>query len=118
MKIMPNSEEKKLKQYKEYVKKRLATITPLLQKAAVGDFSEKIEIPQKEDEFTELLVGLSLMVEDLKGLEEERKNTEVETRKRLLELEKWKRLTTGRELKMIELKKELERLKKEFQEKS
>lgn len=115
---MSNSEEKELKKYKEYVKKRLAKLTPLLQKAAVGDFSEKIEIPQKEDEFSELLVGLSLMVEDLKGLEEERKKIEGERKKRLFELERWKRFTTGRELKMIELKRELERLKQEFQKKS
>jgi PAS domain S-box-containing protein len=40
----------------------------LLQKYATGDFSESIQIPEKEDEFAEILVGLSLMVDDIREL--------------------------------------------------
>ncbi len=61
---MAKSHLDELKKYKEYVKKRLAELTPILQKAAIGDFSEKIEIPEKEDEFSELFTGLSLMLDD------------------------------------------------------
>ena len=62
---MPNSEPKSLQGYKEYVRKRLAVVIPIIQKAAVGDFSQKIDIPKEEDEFSELFVGLSLMLDDL-----------------------------------------------------
>ena len=60
---MPKSEMEK---YKEYVAARLRIISPLLQSYAIGDFSESIKIPEKEDEFTELLVGISLMADDIK----------------------------------------------------
>jgi predicted RNase H-like nuclease (RuvC/YqgF family) len=43
------------------------------------------------------------------------KKTETELRDRLEELEKFHRITVGRELKMIELKEEIERLKKELE---
>jgi len=115
------SKPEKLKKYKEYVKKSLSELTPILQKAAVGDFTKEIEIPKKEDEFSELFVGLSLMMEDLRELEEVRKKTEEERKKteaerqiRLSELEKWRKLTTDRELKMVELKKEIDRLIEEI----
>ena len=114
------SKPEELKKYKEYVKKSLSELTPILQKAAVGDFAKEIEIPKKEDEFSELFVGLSLMMEDLRELEEarkkteeERERTEAERKKRLSELEKWRKLTTERELKMVELKKEISTLKGE-----
>jgi hypothetical protein len=60
--------ETELSKYKKYVSSRLGELSPLLQKYAVGDFDQKIVIPEKEDEFTELLVGLSLMVDDIKEL--------------------------------------------------
>jgi methyl-accepting chemotaxis protein len=124
-KIMAKAKSKpeELKKYKEYVKKSLSELTPILQKAAVGDFTKEIEIPKKEDEFSELFVGLSLMMEDLRELEEarrkteeERKKTEAEHQKRLFELERWRKLTTERELKMVELKKEIDTLKEEIEE--
>jgi len=116
------SKPEELKEYKEYVKKSLSELTPILQKAAVGDFTKEIEIPKKEDEFSELFVGLSLMMEDLRELEEARKKTEVEGKKteverqkRLFELERWRKLTTERELRMVELKKEISALKEEVE---
>lgn len=120
--VKAKSEPKELKKYKEYVKKSLSELTPILQKAAVGDFTKEIEIPKKEDEFSELFVGLSLMMEDLRELEEarrkteeEREKTEAERKKRLSGLEKWRKLTTERELKMVELKKEISTLKEEIE---
>lgn len=112
---------KGLEEYKEYVRKRLSELTPVMQKAAVGDFSSEVEIPKKEDEFSELYVGLNLMMEDLRELETARERNEVERRrtgeerqKRLAELERWRSITTGREMKMVELKKEVERLEEEL----
>ena len=65
-----------LEEYKKQVAERLSRLTPILQKIAMGDFSENVAIPEKEDEFTELLVNLNLMVEDFRsfvGLEEYKK---------------------------------------------
>jgi PAS domain S-box-containing protein len=47
---------------------RLKKVIPILQKVAVGDFSENIKIPHKENEFTELLVALDLMINDLREI--------------------------------------------------
>lgn len=57
-----------LEEYKQYVSTRLNQIMPILQEYAIGNFSKSIEIPEKEDEFTELLVGLDLMREDTQEL--------------------------------------------------
>jgi PAS domain S-box-containing protein len=64
-----------LEQYKETVSARLSQLSPFLQNYALGDFSESIEIPEEEDEFTELLVGLSLMADDIKELVQEKEST-------------------------------------------
>lgn len=120
---MPKSSPKSLKKYKEYVREKLAELTPFLQKAAMGNFTEKIKISEKEDEFSELFVGLNLMTDDLCMLQKKQKKQETERRKRLAELEKWKELTIGRELKMTELKKIIKKMEdkleiKSFNEKS
>jgi len=66
-----------LEKYQAYVVKRLKAITPFLKKYSFGDFSEHLPIPDEEDEFTELLVGINLMVEDIqesvKDLEEKQR---------------------------------------------
>ena len=112
---MAKTISKELDKHKEYVKKRLAELTPVLQKAAVGDFVGKIKIPEKEDEFSELLVGLSLMMDDLQELQKIREKSEREAGERMGELEQWRRLTTGREIKMTKLKDEIKSLKSEIE---
>ena len=57
-----------LEKYKEKINVRLNEITPILQKYAIGDFSENIKIPEEEDEFTELFVSLNLMADDIREL--------------------------------------------------
>jgi PAS domain S-box-containing protein len=57
---------KDLREINKYAAERLSKLTPVLQKAAMGDFSKNIKIPEKEDEFTEHLVALNLMIDDLK----------------------------------------------------
>jgi nitrate/nitrite-specific signal transduction histidine kinase len=73
--------------YREYVRKRLAVIAPVIEKVSLGEFTGKIQIPEGvEDEFTELLVGLNLMIDDLRFMfEENRRNTD-ELQRRLTEL--------------------------------
>ena len=65
-----------IEKYKEYVSGRLGQLSPFLQSYALGDFSETIEIADEEDEFTELLVALVLMVDDIKELIRERADAE------------------------------------------
>lgn len=146
-----------MSEVKKYASRRLSEITPVLQKIAMGDFSQGIDIPAKEDEFTEHLVALNLMVDDLretvgrnaelvKALEKEKASLEQKVKERtrdvdainqqlkvanqqlnasnqqlaaaqknlqnkLLELERFNKVAVGRELKMIELKEEIARLK-------
>ncbi|MDD4902312.1 MAG: ATP-binding protein [Patescibacteria group bacterium] len=54
--------------FADITKKNLSSLIPVLQKISMGDFSENIAIPEKEDEFTELFVALNLMFDDLKEL--------------------------------------------------
>jgi PAS domain S-box-containing protein len=57
---------KDMREIKRYAAERLNQLTPILQNASMGDFSQVIEIPEKEDEFTEHLVALNMMIRDLK----------------------------------------------------
>lgn len=47
----------------ELVRQRLAELRPVLANAVVGDFSRDLKIPEKEDAFTELFVGVQMMQE-------------------------------------------------------
>lgn len=52
-----------LKQYQAYVKKKLAALSPIFARAAVGDFSTTLKLPDDDDEFLELYSGVSIMLE-------------------------------------------------------
>lgn len=65
-----------LEKYQQFVRSRLHELTPFLQNYALGDFSDSIRVPEDEDEFTELIVGLKLMVEDFREMMMEREKTE------------------------------------------
>lgn len=64
---------KDLRQLQSYAHRRLNAITPVLQKAASGDFSSKIFMPKEEDEFTEHVAVLNRMLSNLKDMTEEAK---------------------------------------------
>jgi PAS domain S-box-containing protein len=88
------------------------------------EYQEKLkkEIEQKTKELEEAKAVLEIRVRARKkeleelaqSLEERIKAKTEELQEKVKELEKFKRLAVGREAKMIELKKELERLKKEL----
>ena len=61
--------------YKEFVRQQLSKLRTLMQKYASGDFSEKISLPKEENEFTQLFVGLNLMVDTIKELMEDKETT-------------------------------------------
>lgn len=73
--------EKALENYKKNTADILSRLTPVWQRTATGDFSGKVLMPEREDEFTELMVGVSLMMEDLRELEQTRKKSEEEKHK-------------------------------------
>lgn len=64
-----------LEKYKDFVSAQLRTISPLLQRYALGDFSEVIQFPEKENEFTELFVAINLMVDDIQEMINEKDET-------------------------------------------
>lgn len=49
--------------FKKRLKEVLSHLEPVFNSAAAGEFSVDIEVPEKEDEFTELYVGLKLMAD-------------------------------------------------------
>lgn len=146
-----NNDNQKIKIYKKYVASRLEELIPIFQKIAAGDFSVKIEIPKKEDEFTPLVAALSMVLDDLRFLDKENrekkeeleegkkelekkveertvelkklaesledkvKQRTTELQEKIEELEKFQKISIGRELKMIEMKNEIEALGKEFE---
>lgn len=52
-----------LESYKQRIKKHLDQLRPIFAKAAIGDFSQKVEIPEKDDEFSEIYAGIQIMLE-------------------------------------------------------
>jgi PAS domain S-box-containing protein len=57
---------KDMREIHMYASERLAKLTSVLEKVAMGDFSQSIAIDEKEDEFTEHLVSLNLMISDMR----------------------------------------------------
>jgi len=70
--------------------------------------SLKIRVKARTKELEELNMGLEGRVEE-RTIELQRARDELQ--ERVKELEKWRRLTVGRELKMVELKKKIKDLK-------
>lgn len=83
---------KDLRKIKEYARNRLSEITPILNQVAHGDFSQKINIAEEKDEFTEHLLVINQMINDFQKMMEEIK-------------------TKGKEL---NIQKEVDRMKTEF----
>ena len=52
-----------LLRYKREVKKNLDLLSPIFSNASIGDFSRDLEIPKKEDEFTQIFVGVQVMLD-------------------------------------------------------
>lgn len=49
--------------YRKYVKKRIEALYPIFARAAVGDFSTHLSIPDSDDEFAVLYSGIEIMAE-------------------------------------------------------
>lgn len=57
------SDNQELRRYQHKVARHLGTITDALARIAVGDISANVPQPKTEDEFTDLYVGLQLLLE-------------------------------------------------------
>ncbi len=126
--VKKQKKELSLEEYKEHVAERLKNVYSIFERTATGDFSVGIEIPEKEDEFTELLVGLKFMLEDLQELmrvkeeaaaenarAEEAEKYSKELEKKIRDLERFQKVTMDREKRVLELKKEIKELKKQLE---
>lgn len=96
--------EKALENYKKETARRLSTLTPFLQRTATGDFLTDMLVPEKEDEFTELFVGLKLMVDDLREVEKQREREQAEKIEAIKKTEEERRRLTEQYSKELEKK--------------
>ncbi|KKU28514.1 MAG: Sigma54 specific transcriptional regulator, Fis family [Candidatus Giovannonibacteria bacterium GW2011_GWB1_46_20] len=95
--------EKELENYKINTAQRLSGLTPILQQASTGEFSGKnILVPEKEDEFTELIVGLKLMLDDLGELDRAREKNQFEKIEAVKKTEEERRKLTEQYSKELE----------------
>ena len=120
-------DKKSPKNYKEYVKRQLTHFIWAISNVALGDYSVRARY-EKEDELASLALGINMMIEEIQkrekelekamaSLEEKVKERTEELQEKLADLERFQRLAVGRELKMVELKEEIKKLKKELAEK-
>jgi hypothetical protein len=115
-------EEEKSDYCQEIMTQHIQTLLPVLQDIATGNFKKRVLLPKEEMPLTELFVAINLMADDLeeyehaakeyeKTLEEKIQKRTNELKERIAALEHINKIMVGREIKMIELKKEIERLK-------
>lgn len=68
----------KRRNHQQYIKEHLDPLVPIFANAAVGDFNQDVIISNTEDEFTELYVGIEIMLEVIRekisNLEENKKH--------------------------------------------
>lgn len=104
---------------REFIADWLIKIGPVLECISAGDFSKKLAV-EKGDEFANLASALNTMIDDLSVSVKENielvKRLEVEKgtlEDKVIQLEQFNKITVDRELRMVELKNELNRLEKQ-----
>lgn len=78
-------ETENFEQYREYVNVRLDALTAVFAKAAIGDFESNIDIPETDDKFTELYVGIQVMLEVIREKTKELESFNKQLERRILE---------------------------------
>ena len=95
----------KFELYKKFVTQRLSDLLPIIAAASVGDFSKDVKLPKKIDEFTDVYVGLQIMIEVVREkiamLEEV--NTSLEQKVKKLHLEINDEIFVGTKGKLIKI---------------
>lgn len=59
-------QQTELQQYQAHIRHRLRSIAPVFARAAIGDFSKNVEVPESEDELTEFFVGVQIILEAIR----------------------------------------------------
>lgn len=89
-------EKETLEQYKKRVEEKLKALTPIFANAALGDFSTYLEIPDQEDEFAQLYVGVRIMLDvvndQIRNLEQRVAEKTETIRKTLVDIDKFKKI--------------------------
>jgi methyl-accepting chemotaxis protein len=96
--------------FRYLIRKRLAVLVQAAHEIAGGNLEIQVEM-KGNDEINELSVAFNYMTSKLKDMYE---GLELKVRNRTQELEKDNKIMVGREMKMIELKKEIETLKQQI----
>jgi nitrogen fixation/metabolism regulation signal transduction histidine kinase len=91
------------------IKKRIDSILEALQHVAAGNMDVSAPVSDKADELDALATGINMMLEEIK-----RRTEELKDKNR--ELETFNKIAIGRELKMIELKKKIDKMEKLLKE--
>jgi PAS domain S-box-containing protein len=83
---MKKGYSKDIRELKLYAKKRIGEILPFLHRISLGDFSQKLELPDKQDEFSDLIAAIDLMSSNLEELinENERKTKQINAKNKEL----------------------------------
>ena len=89
----------------ENEQERLQNLLTAMQAVVSGDFSKQLKTHDKEDDFLKIETGFNLMMQDLEKLQGENDD-------KIDELKKVLKSMVGRELKMSDLKDEIENLEK------
>lgn len=100
-----------LEAYKRHVQEKLAFLNPIFANAAIGDFSKDIEMSHEEDEFTEFYTGIQLMIEVIRQKLAELETLNKQLSEKVDESQRVNQVLIGRELKMVELKNEVNKLR-------
>ena len=61
------SEERETKQHRDRLQAVLEDLRPIFAKAAVGDFSEDVFLPERDDDAMELYMGVQIMLEVIRA---------------------------------------------------
>ena len=55
--------QNKYQEYQKYVKEKIDALNVIFANAAIGDFSHNVEVPEEDDMFLQLYVGVQTMLE-------------------------------------------------------
>lgn len=78
---------KKSKNNGVFIVNRLPAIISILHRVMLGDFTRRVKVSQKEDNFRKLLVTLNLIIESFQRVKKEKQEVEKEAKKHSLELD-------------------------------